>query len=260
MFIKVTIFLLSIILAANTALGQTDDDKILKESYKNCVEWSNSPKNLIPTNNFWYYMGKNGSDYERIITYFGNNPRQITGLDLKHFSELFKIICTERGVSVKDWAASRKANAEKKTLQQAAALERKETDDGSIISYTVLNEKEKEILKKSYDDCRRWLNKPLENNIGISEFCSYMGLNRYDNVIDNFLEKNRDAHARMNEHYVTNPGLTLAPIDIQIYSGLFKYICDTKGVFVKHLVAQRKIKAGKRDLAKYLSLSPEKRD
>ncbi|XP_050434995.1 uncharacterized protein LOC126842139 isoform X2 [Adelges cooleyi] len=195
---------------------------------------------------FWYYMGKNESDRIRILKnspMYGNWSPQ--NPDLEEFGKLFKQICSERGVFVKDWAASRKAKAAKITIDEIAVLETEQTDD----------EDEERALRNSFSDCKKWLGEPRDANIGLSGFCCYMGLGQSNKVLDNYLKNNQHAFERMSHNYAMNYGSTQGPIDFTLYCGLFKYICSINGVPLEDLTALRKSEAAARTINEYLSLT-----
>lgn len=82
-------------------------------------------------------------------------------MELKDFSELFKYICSQRGVTVKFWATDRKTKAALRTLDQTACLRPEQTednilkgcDDEATTSYNPTGKTEEEVIfKKNYLD------------------------------------------------------------------------------------------------------------
>ncbi|XP_050443399.1 uncharacterized protein LOC126847316 [Adelges cooleyi] len=161
MFFKFSILLLYIILVVNTVLGDTDDeneastsytepdeifedkhvilvedplrdaeDEILRDSFNDCRKWlSRSLNSTISKSELWLYLGKNRSDYYRLDDYFINNPGVYQGpIDLNRYSELFKYICSKRGVTVKEWVANRKNKAASRTFHEVTLLPRGDHD------------------------------------------------------------------------------------------------------------------------------------
>ncbi|XP_050434980.1 uncharacterized protein LOC126842128 [Adelges cooleyi] len=255
MLFKISILLLSINLTVNTVSGQTEDE-ILRDLYENCRMWSNTPPGEnISQLHFLYYIGKSTRDFARLITYIPTDGnRAFPDLDLEQFTILFKQICSERGVFVKDWAASRKFLASSRTIQEVAHSQPEHTD----------NEDEEKALKDSFDDCRKWLSRgssePLDTNIDLSGFCWYMGIN--DNtVLNDYFKNNQHARERMEYNYRNNLNLNQGPIDFTLYCGVFRHICSINGDSLEDLIARRKNEAAARTVHEYImSLSPEERD
>ncbi|XP_050442278.1 uncharacterized protein LOC126846630 [Adelges cooleyi] len=87
-----------------------------------------------------------------------------------------------------------------------------------------------EILKQSFDDCRQWLNKPLDSTITLNEFFLYASDNNHqsENAVIIFLNGTQVGAATNNA------------IDLHLYKTLFSIICKVNGHTPAHYAADRK--------------------
>ncbi|XP_050438000.1 uncharacterized protein LOC126844145 [Adelges cooleyi] len=133
MFFKCSIWFLYFIIAANTVLGETEDENdLIRGSYDNCRKWLAKPQHSFITRlDFLLYMGKNISDWYALDFYFATNPaanEKRAAIDLSLYGELFKHICNKHGRSVRDCAKYRKKKAASRTYRAATMLEWEDRD------------------------------------------------------------------------------------------------------------------------------------
>ncbi|XP_050420131.1 uncharacterized protein LOC126833052 isoform X3 [Adelges cooleyi] len=112
MFFKLSILLLSFIIAGISVLGESEDEnEILKESYDDCRKWLLVPlDSTITVGEFWMYMGRTIRNFEFIEDYLNKNPaayEKQKAIDLYLYGELFKNLCSSYGFTVKDCVALR---------------------------------------------------------------------------------------------------------------------------------------------------------
>ncbi|XP_050420091.1 uncharacterized protein LOC126833028 [Adelges cooleyi] len=128
MFFKLSILLLSFIIAANYVLGESEDEnQILKDSDNDCRKWLLvSLDSTITLADFWMYMGKNKNDLIIIEEYLSKNPaasEKQDVIDLHLYSELFRNLCITLGYIVKRCAALRKSAAAERSIEDITMLE-----------------------------------------------------------------------------------------------------------------------------------------
>ncbi|XP_050442298.1 uncharacterized protein LOC126846643 [Adelges cooleyi] len=103
------------------------ETEILNESYKHCRRWNRkNPRDGVTRVDFWYFIGKNQSDFGIIQQYYRDHPYILQGafdLDGNGYGKLFKYICKKRGVTVKNWAENRKNRAEKESREMTGGFD-----------------------------------------------------------------------------------------------------------------------------------------
>ncbi|XP_050439624.1 uncharacterized protein LOC126845103 [Adelges cooleyi] len=127
MSFKFSFILLSFIIAANSVLGESEDEnEILKDSYDDCRKWwRKSLDSTISVGEFWFYMGYNSMNIGILEDYFDNNPtarEKQEVIDLNLYGELFKHLCSTLGHTVKSCAALRKNEAASRSIVDAVML------------------------------------------------------------------------------------------------------------------------------------------
>ncbi|XP_050442694.1 uncharacterized protein LOC126846888 isoform X3 [Adelges cooleyi] len=185
---------------------EPSDNEILETSFDDCRKWLKKPSNpTISVSEFVSYAGNYRQTVNSTINYLKNTrPDAINKnkIDLSLYKQLIKAICKVNGLSLAYFAEIRKVPS----------------DD--------------EILETSFDNCRKWLKKPLESTISVSEFLSYFN-DGFDceQIVDSTMNVLNETQAGGTDQY---------KIDLGLYKEFLKEFCKYTGLPLAYFAGVRK--------------------
>ncbi|XP_050442693.1 uncharacterized protein LOC126846888 isoform X2 [Adelges cooleyi] len=186
---------------------EPSDNEILETSFDDCRKWLKKPSNpTISVSEFVSYAGNYRQTVNSTINYLKNTrPDAINKneIDIVLYKELIDAICKVNGLPIKFFTKIRKEASDE------------------------------EILETSFNNCKKWLEKPLEPTITVSEFLSYIddgsGCKKIEDFTILYINKTQTGAAKQYK------------IDLSLYKQLIKAICKVNGLSLAYFAEIRKV-------------------